>query len=284
MKTIKLVIGIISINLFCICFLQAIILALVTGLVNIDIGSAAGLLLSFCMLTGGLLAISTRDSRAGGYVSGCFYIAGTVVALFQKQAYKDLLVWMSVCFVFGIVMIICSAVANRKADQEETIEDKLTPTELLKLQKLLFKDEHLDFIMSEEDLYQMAQKKISGDIGVIQNAKEIIENTTDIETFFTQSKCISDLYKDMSQFAVFFPFDESPANLYNKFIAEQSEKTKKFITRYFQHLKDRSAGVTAEEKQCLYKKEYKTFKNFYPMIKHEAQGMVETEFQKMSIE
>lgn len=284
MKTIKLVIGIVSINLFCICFLQSSLLSLATSLVNVDMGSAAGQYLSFCMLTGGILAISTRDGRSGGYVSAGFYLAGTVIGLFQKEAYKDFWVWVSVCFIFGLVMLIFTFIVNRSADQEETIEDELTPTELLKLQKLLFKDKDLDFIMSEEGLYQMAQEKISGNMGVIHNAKVLIESTTDIETFFTQSKCIPDLYKEMYQFAVFFPFDESPADLYSKFIAEQSDKTKKFIARYFQHLKDSSADLPVEQKQCLYEKEYETFKKFYPMIDHEAQGRIETEFQKMLIE
>lgn len=281
MKTTKLVIGIISINLFCICFLQASLLSLVTGLVNIDIGSAAGLLLSFCMLTGGILAISTRDSRAGGYVSGGFYLAGTVVALFQKEAYEDLWVWMSVCFVFGIIMIICSAVANRKGDQDEQIENELIPTELLKLQKLLVKDKDLDFIMSEEELYRLAQEKVSNDMRFIKNALAVVETTTDIETFFTQLNYIPDAYKDICQFAEFFSFDESPAEEYVKAITEQGEKTKNFIARYFHHLTDRSENLQFEEKKALYEKERETFKKFYHTINQENQEIIESKFQRL---
>lgn len=293
MKTVKLAIGIISINLFCICFLQAGILALLTGFVNglgnslgngwanIDIGTSAGILLSFCMLTGGILAISTRDGRLGGYFSGFFYLVGTVVALFQKEAYEDLWVWMSVCFAFGIIVIICSIVANQKADQDEQIENELTPTELLKLQMLLLKDRNLDFIMSEEELYRMTQEKVSKSVGIIKNAQAVVENTTDIDTFFEQFNYILDTYKDICQFSDFFSFDESPAEEYVKVLSEKEKKTSNFIARYFQHLTDRSASLQLKEKKTLYEKEYETFKKFYHTIDQKNQEIIESEFQKL---
>ncbi len=120
MKTTKLVIGIISIVLCCICFLQACALSIAESLMDDNVGAAAGILVSFCMLIAGIITISTRNGGKGGYAAGGFYLAGAYIAFNNlENGYADLELWMILSAAFGIVMIFCTAKEEKKAQKEQ---------------------------------------------------------------------------------------------------------------------------------------------------------------------
>ena len=120
MKTTKLVIGIISIVLCCICFLQACALSIAESLMDDNVGAAAGILVSFCMLIAGIITISTRNGGKGGYAAGGFYLAGAYIAFNNlENGYADLEIWMILSATFGIVMIFCTAKEEKNAQKEQ---------------------------------------------------------------------------------------------------------------------------------------------------------------------
>lgn len=120
MKTTKLVIGIISIVLCCICFLQACGLSIAESLMDDNVGAAAGILVSFCMLIAGIITISTRNGGKGGYAAGGFYLAGAYIAFNNlENGYADLELWMILSAAFGIVMMVCTAKEEKNAQKEQ---------------------------------------------------------------------------------------------------------------------------------------------------------------------
>lgn len=109
MKTMKLVIGILSIVLFVLVGMQSCVAGLGNTMSNNgEVGGSAGLLLAICLLVAGIVAICTRNGGKGGFVSAAFYIVGGLIALLCAGSYGDLYVWSVLSIVFGILCIIGS--------------------------------------------------------------------------------------------------------------------------------------------------------------------------------
>lgn len=118
----KLVIGIISIVLFVIVFMQSCAVGL--GNTITDSGETSGTGGIFCavaMLIAGIITVVTRNSEkiGGSIASIVIYLLGYLIGTSNTGTYADLKVWSAICFWFAIVHIISIIVAKRKKKKWE---------------------------------------------------------------------------------------------------------------------------------------------------------------------
>ncbi len=118
----KLVIGIISMVLFGIVFLQSCAVGL--GNTITDSGETSGTSGIFCALTmliAGIVTVATRNSEknGGSIASIIIYLLGYFVSVSNAGSYKDLEVWGAICFWFAIVHIVSIIIAKRKAKKNQ---------------------------------------------------------------------------------------------------------------------------------------------------------------------
>lgn len=115
MKTVKLVIGIISILVFGI----GMLLSLVNGLMNDDIGITAEtisggivvvLAVSAAFLIAGIIGITTRSSKGGGITAGFFYLLAALIGFVSLGMYNDLVIWAVDLVVWAVIAVILGAV------------------------------------------------------------------------------------------------------------------------------------------------------------------------------
>jgi len=110
MKTVKLIIGIISIVLFIIIIFQSC----ASGVVNVidgnteDASAGAGMFLGFTMLVAGIVGLATRKSKGGGITAGVFYLIAALIGFISLGTFTDLIVWSVLSLIFGVLFIIGS--------------------------------------------------------------------------------------------------------------------------------------------------------------------------------
>ena len=63
------------------------------------------MILAVILLIAGIVAVATRNSKAGGIVAGVFYIFAWVVGIANVGTYGDLQIWSIMCLIFGIVIV-----------------------------------------------------------------------------------------------------------------------------------------------------------------------------------
>lgn len=115
MKTAKLIIGIISIVLSVVVLLQSCTVSVGDAMLdNGETGGGAGMILAVILLIAGIVAVATRNSKAGGIVAGVFYIFAWVLGIANVGTYGDLRIWSIMCLIFGIVFILGSILFMRK--------------------------------------------------------------------------------------------------------------------------------------------------------------------------
>lgn len=123
MKTVKLIVGIISIVLFTVIIFQSCATGIVTGISEAfgdesmanDTSGGAGVFLAFCMLIGGIIGVATRNSKAGGIVSGIFYLLAAIIGFANLGVFGDLVVWSVISLIFGLLFIIGSIMIKSPA-------------------------------------------------------------------------------------------------------------------------------------------------------------------------
>lgn len=63
--------------------------------------SAAGLLLAFTMLIGGIISFTSKESKGMTITAIIFYVFGGIVGIFNVGTYADLQIWSILSFIFG---------------------------------------------------------------------------------------------------------------------------------------------------------------------------------------
>jgi hypothetical protein len=119
MKTVKLIVSIVSMVVFIIVVFQSC----ATGVVNVlegsdDVSGSAGMLLAFAMLIGGIVGIATRKSKGGGITAGAFYLIGAIIGFANLGTFGDLIVWSVLALVFGLLFIVGSIMMKKPAKDE----------------------------------------------------------------------------------------------------------------------------------------------------------------------
>lgn len=116
MKTLKLILGIISFILSAFVLFQSCAAGIGNALEdNGEAGGSAGVILAICCIVAGIVAIVTRNSNgAGPFVAGGFYLAGGIIGTACAGSYGDLVIWGVLCIAFGAVFIAGTVVCRKK--------------------------------------------------------------------------------------------------------------------------------------------------------------------------
>lgn len=111
MKTTKLIIGIISMVLFCVIAFQSCAAGISNAIDdNDEISGAAGFFLAVCLLIAGILCVVMRKGISGGFVASGFYLVGGLVGLLCFGTFADLQIWSVISLILGSFFLISSIV------------------------------------------------------------------------------------------------------------------------------------------------------------------------------
>lgn len=126
MKTWKLVSGILSIIFSVLVLIQSSFAGLSNALQeNGEIGGTAGVLVSICMLAGGIIALVTRkkQARGAGIAMLILYFLAAFAGFAMRGGYTDLKYWGGWCAICCILSIV-AVFSIPKASEDETQSGK----------------------------------------------------------------------------------------------------------------------------------------------------------------
>ena len=107
MRTVKLVIGILSCVLVLIVMLQSCAAGVVTSIEQSnDLSGAVGVVFAIALLAAGITAIAGRNSKGGTLGAGILYAIGAIIGMTSSGIYADLQIWGGLSAIFAIVFLI----------------------------------------------------------------------------------------------------------------------------------------------------------------------------------
>lgn len=203
----------------------------------------------------------------------------------EKLSQNITFIVLLMCFWFLVFPIFIAIKKVNLFMGEFRILKKYEESELLELQKLLVKNSEEKLICSKSELYEMAQETISNNMRIIKESQNIVENTKDIDTFFTRINLILYKYEEICLFEPYIDFEgHSPSEAYEQEISECENETKHFIYQYIAYMLESAQNLKTERGRfSRYQKAYESFRSHYDTISHENQVRIETEFQKILI-
>ena len=120
MKTLKLVISIISMVLFLLIALQSCAAGVGNALAeNGESSGSAGILLAFAMLIAGIIGVAAGKGKGGSIAAAIIYVLGGIIGIANVGSYSDLKIWSILSFVFAIIFIISIFVTKKPASNTE---------------------------------------------------------------------------------------------------------------------------------------------------------------------
>ena len=120
MKTLRLIIGIISMVFFLIISFQSCAAGIGNALANSGESSgSAGIGLAILMLIAGIVGVAARKSKGGSITAGCFYILGSIIGYSNIGSFSDLAIWASVALIFGAVFIVTAVFQKKSASNAD---------------------------------------------------------------------------------------------------------------------------------------------------------------------
>lgn len=121
MKTTKLIIGIISMVLFCVIAFQSCAAGIYNAIDdNDEISGTAGFFLAVCLLIAGILCVVMRKGISGGFVASGFYLVGGLVGLLCFGTFADLQIWSVISLILGGFFLISSIVMLCRKNKNTT--------------------------------------------------------------------------------------------------------------------------------------------------------------------
>ncbi|WP_035288759.1 hypothetical protein [Clostridium sp. KNHs214] len=102
----KKVVGIISIVLFFIVTFQSCAAGLGNAMSNSkEVSGSAGLILSICMLIGGIVVLVSKKHKGMVITSIVFYVLGGVIGFANAGTFSDLKIWSTLNLIFAALLI-----------------------------------------------------------------------------------------------------------------------------------------------------------------------------------
>ncbi len=124
MKTLKLVLGILSLVFSIIVLLQSCAVGVVNTLDSStgDVGGSAGLIVAILFIAGGVMMIVTRNSekKAGAIACIILYIIAALLGFSNSVVYQDLVVWASFALVLAVVSLISVIIKKKEIPTNKT--------------------------------------------------------------------------------------------------------------------------------------------------------------------
>lgn len=98
-------IGILSIMISIIVVLQSLMAGLANTLSdNGETGGSVGILLSFILLTAGVILLASKGAKGMLTFSMIFYLLGGLLGLIGAGSYKDLVIWSAISLLFALLL------------------------------------------------------------------------------------------------------------------------------------------------------------------------------------
>ena len=123
MKTVKIIIGILSILIAAVAALQTYALSVITNVAGDligGLGTMTGTVTAAIFLIGGLLGIITCDNKISGIITGIIFLGGAVVGFYKMSEYGDLIIWAIAAAVFFVVFLLGSVLTKQPAKTAAT--------------------------------------------------------------------------------------------------------------------------------------------------------------------
>jgi len=112
-KTLKLIIGILSCVLFMLIMFQSCSITVLSSVADpSDYSGAVGMIVAVLLLCAGITGIAGRNSRGGTIGAGVLYVLGGLFGFTGMATYPDLQIWSWICIVFGAVFLLSLAVPD----------------------------------------------------------------------------------------------------------------------------------------------------------------------------
>ena len=120
MKTAKLIVGIVSIVIFGIIIFQSCAVGLGNAMQGNakDTSGAGGMILAFLVLIGGIVGITTKESKGGSITAGLFYLFAALLGFVNQGTFSDLVIWSTLSLIFGALFLLSGIIMKRKVRQE----------------------------------------------------------------------------------------------------------------------------------------------------------------------
>lgn len=107
MRTIRKIVGIISMVLFLIIFVQSCGVDVINTVeANGEASGSFGCFLAICMLIAGIISVATNKSRGGSIVAMIFYFIGGLAGKDNIGTYSDLEIWSTISLIFAVLLLI----------------------------------------------------------------------------------------------------------------------------------------------------------------------------------
>ncbi|MDT1938788.1 hypothetical protein [Carnobacterium divergens] len=98
-------IGILSIMISIIVGLQSLMAGLANTLSdNGETGGSVGILLSFILLTAGVILLASKGAKGMLTFSMIFYLLGGLLGMIGAGSYKDLVIWSAISLLFALLL------------------------------------------------------------------------------------------------------------------------------------------------------------------------------------
>ena len=123
MKTWKLVSGIISIVLSVFVVFQSMMAGLANALEESgQVSGSAGLVVSICMLCGGIVSIVSRKNNSKGTNIALIILFGlaTLIGFANYGSYSDLAIWSGWCLINAVLAVVAIITGKKKAEDNST--------------------------------------------------------------------------------------------------------------------------------------------------------------------
>ena len=122
MKTLKLILGILSIVLAAMVLFQSCAAGVANTLSdNGESGGTGGFALALGMIAGGIIMIATRASgKKGGSIAALIlYALAALIGFVSAGSYADLNIWAGLCAVLAVINFIAMLLIKRGADKSK---------------------------------------------------------------------------------------------------------------------------------------------------------------------
>lgn len=121
LKTLKLILGILSIVLSAMVLLQSCAAGVANSLAeNGEVGGSGGFLVAVALLAGGIVMLATRKAEKRGGSIACLILYGlaALIGIASAGSYGDLYIWSGLCAVLAVVNLIALLTKKPGAPQD----------------------------------------------------------------------------------------------------------------------------------------------------------------------
>lgn len=165
--------------------------------------------------------------------------------------------------------------------QKKCEEEKISDIEFrTRLQNILYPGHKIEVLLSKNHLLLEVKWAIENSERIIKDCKQIVESTTNIDTFFSRFNLLAEKYQGLIPYEGLIEFQGyTPTKAYNGIIAQKDSETELFVSRYIACMVDSAASLKTDRgKINRYKNSLETFRKHYDEISDENIDMIESAF------